>query len=188
MRGFLGGVLLCLVAGVASADEYPVIVGDPQGCHLEIDYEAREDMLRLRPRSPSNGRCEVPLSAIKEGLGEALKLKPDIDLIFLGRLTAYAGMSRTLMHRANKDPRWDSVAGESRDGHVNNLVAALLADPKKTDDALMFVREALAAKNFKITRVSVEKVLVLCVFDSKTVPSGCHPSDALVHLRIAKVP
>jgi len=188
MRAVFLGLLLSFLGGKAFADEFPIVVGDPASCHLEIDHEAREDMLHLRPRSPGNGLCEVPLSAIEEGLSQAMKRRPDVGLIFLGRLIGYAGMSRQLMRRASKDPRWDSATGKARDGHDNNLVAALLADPNRTDDALMVVREALAAQNYVITRVSVEKVLVLCVFDSKVVPSGCHPSDALVHLRIAKTP
>jgi hypothetical protein len=187
VRALLLGAALSFIGGAAIADQ-EVIVGDLKACHLKIEYEAKEQMLHLRPFSPGKDLCEVPLSVIGEGLNQALKGGQDVGLIFLGRLIGYEGMSRLLMLRASKDARWDRATGKARDGHDNSLVAALLADPNEKDDALMVVREALAAQSYEITRVSVEKVLVLCVFDSKTVPSGCHPSDALVYLRIEKAP
>ena len=184
MRAVLLGLLLSFTGSAAFADD--IVVGDPNSCHLRIEYEAKEQMFHLRPTVPTNADCEITPLMVQVGLNQALKGRPDVGRVFLGRLIGYAGMSRQLMRRANKDARWDSTTGKARDGNDNNLVAALLADPNEIDDALMVVRDALAAQSYEITRVSVEKVLVLCVFDNKTVPSGCHPSDALVYLRIAK--
>jgi hypothetical protein len=206
MRGLLGGLLLTFIGSVAFADD--VIVGDPASCHLKIDYEAKEQMLHLRPKIPANGDCEISPLMVQAGLYQALdeqRNNPDLKLIFIGRLVDYPWLSRALTgHAANNSGRlgfWDAGTGHAFDGDDNQYVVdaltsqfgqALVGHP-----FLPAFGDVLAEHGYRISGASAEKVLTRPI----TIPgwpkigrpaepdfSGHFPYDALLHLRIQKVP
>jgi hypothetical protein len=201
MRGLLGGLLLTLTGGVAFADE--VIVGDPALCHLKIDYEAKEQMLHLRPAIPMGATCEITPVMAQAGLYQALdrqRHNPNLRLIFLGRVADYQWLSDDLIELSRcssaQSGWWDGEKGQAIEGSNNAFVADLLEDElghcesTRRVPALGAFGAVLAEHGYDMTGVSVEKVLLRDVSGSDEWPyaGGKFPYDALVHLRIRKAP
>src|SRR5690349_19163366 len=97
MRALIFAALLMTIGRTALSDE-DIVIGDTTACHLRIEYEAKEQMLRLRPTIPVNADCEITPLMLQAGLYQALDRYRDIDLkfIFLGRLESYHWLSEAL--------------------------------------------------------------------------------------------
>lgn len=198
------GVMLSFIGSTALADD--IIVGDPNACHLKVEYEAKEQMLHLRPVLPTGSDCEITPLMVQAGLYQALDRHRDKSLrsIFLGRLESYPWMSEMLFYRARMNSMgqgfWDETQGHpADDSNDNQYVAAVLSGQIGSNcpgDAckrpiLVDIEEVLAEQGYRLGGVSAEKVLKRYAppsGDIAPVPGGKFPYDALVHLRIAKAP
>lgn len=196
MRAILLAALLSFVVGAAFADD-DVIVGDANACHLKIEYEAKEQMLHLRPLLPNGTDCHATSDLVEQGLDAALirYSKLPISLIFLGRLEHYPWLSEALTEKAiamsGPEGRWDALEGHARDGNDNDFVSKVLfvrlpvpAVGEFGERPLEPFVSVLAKHDYSVYTVSVEKVM------SRSVPgrAGHYPYDALVHIPIEKAP
>jgi hypothetical protein len=194
------GLLLSFAGSTAFADD--VIVGDPSACHLKIEYEAKEQMLHLRPTVPTDGSCDITPLMVQTALYQALDRQrgnPDLKLIFLGRLVDYPWLSNALrnyaMDNSGRLGFWNADTGRSVDGDDNAFVGYAIA--WKFRGSMPPFGDVLAEHGYRVVGTSAEKVLVKPMtisawpsFDSPPQQdlTGRFPFDALVHLRIAKVP
>jgi hypothetical protein len=203
MRGLLGGLLLSLISGAALADD-PLIVGNPNSCHIKIDYEAGEQLLHLRPTVPAGAGCEITPLMLQVGLYQALGQHRSgvVRSIFLGRLESYPWLSETLFERARFSSTgpgfWDETTGHPADGSSDNEYVADVLYEKVASKCLFDVcrrpvfgeiKAVLSELGYSLTGVSVEKVLkrhAPAVGGESMIPAGIFPFDALVHLRIGK--
>ncbi|MDY0874466.1 hypothetical protein [Dongia rigui] len=196
MRAILLGALLSFVGGAAFADD-DFIVGDPNACHLKIEYEAKEQMLHLRPQLPSGTDCHATSDLVEQGLDTALTRYSTlpISLIFLGRLEHYPWLSEDLTEKAiamsGPSGRWDAIKGHARDGNDNDFVSKALflrlpvsAVGEFGERPLEPFVSVLAQLGYSVYAVSVEKVMLRSV----TGREGHYPYDALVHVRVDKAP
>lgn len=195
MRAFLIGIFLVLGAAPTWAGEAPIMVGDPDGCRVTVDYEAREQMLHFRPIMPAGKGCEVTPLMVQSALYMALdrqRANSKLALIFLGRLENYPWLSRKLTgHAMNNSGRlgfWDPVKGHASDGNDNQYVVDALSAMFKEDlvghPYLPPFADVLAEYGYRIDGASAEKVL------TKAAQPGLSerfPYDALLHLRITKI-
>lgn len=202
MRALLPGLLLTFIGGSVLADD--VIVGDPTSCHLKIEYEATEQMLHLRPISPTGAHCQITQLMVQAALYQAFDQRrgdPELKLIFLGRLADYYWLPNKVLMSAVDDsgPQggWDRVTGHARGTNDNAYVAAVVekmfsffndGTDHYSEDQRMFTN-VLWEHGYTVVGVSVEKVLVdeTEFFGEPAIPRGRYPCDALVHLRIKKV-
>jgi hypothetical protein len=203
MRAILLAALLSLIGGTAFADD-DVIVGDPTACHLKIEYEAKEQMLHLRPAIPAGAGCTITPLMVQAGLYLALDRhgsNPALRSIFLGRLVNYPWLSDELSARArcNSDTLgfWDSEKGAAIENGNNAYVASVLMDRigrcrgERKAPMLDVFAEVLREKGYALTGASVEKVLMHYLPPSGDIaysPGGKFPYDALTHLDIRKAP
>lgn len=205
MRALALGLLLGFIGGNALADE-ALIVGNPDSCHIKVDYESQEQLLHLRPTVPAGAKCTITPLMLQVGLYQALDRHRDdvLSSIFLGRLESYPWLSDTLFERARFNSMalgfWDETTGHPADGsNDNQYVAAVLSDvigSKCPGDLcrrpiLADIEQVLSEQGYRLGRVSVEKVLTRYApasGDLMSIPAGHFPYDALVHLRIAKTP
>jgi hypothetical protein len=184
--------VLFLATGVPAAAGESVIASVSAGeCTLSLEASDNWPALRLRAGHPAHRPCVIDTAAVVQVLTEAFAethpspASREFTSLALGRLIDYPWLARFLALQAAQDPRWDKSAGKPRRTHVNRYVADVLS-------AAGIIREIeapLREQGYRITGVSVEKVLV-GGFDH--VPGwegpgrkGKIPFDALVWLRLA---
>jgi hypothetical protein len=200
VRAFLIAVLLTLVGGATRADEFLVKTDVP--CQVAAEYEPREHMLHVRISEDTGAECTVPPDGLAAALDEGLAAHDDLQLIFLGRFEDYPWIAEKIVKLAAQDDRpggaWEGGSGKARgDGGSNAYLAHLIADPRKVPfaptveaaDVLWPIRAVLDRHGYAVTGASVEKVITTLV--ERPQGNGNKrrlPTDALVHLRIAKAP
>jgi hypothetical protein len=198
MRALLLAAVLSSVGGVALADEFLVKADNP--CQVTAEYEPREHMLHVRLSEDTGNGCEVPPDGLVTALDEGLTAHDDLQLIFLGRFEDYPWIAEKIVKLAAQDDRpggaWDGGSGKARgDGGNNAYLAHLFADPRKVPfaptaeaaDVLWPIRAVLARHGYVVTGASAEKVITTRV--ASPVGGGKQrrlPTDALIHLRIAR--
>lgn len=160
MRVFKTLLLLSAMLHGAAAFAEPAIlaVHEAGNCRLALEAERSSNVLRVRTAE----HCAVPVkelaALINGGLPKALPqgaAAPHMS-IFIGRLVAYPALARSLARSASASGSWDAGQGKAASGNVNTLVGRLLGKQAE----LAPVRQALRRHGWRLTRISVEKVLV----------------------------
>ena len=201
LRALLLGAALNFIGGAAIADQ-DVVAGDVKACHLKIEYEAKEQMLHLRPIIPMGSACDITPLMVQTALYQALdnrRGKGSVRSIFLGRLVDYPWLSNALRNYAidtsGRLGFWNADTGRSVDGDDNAFVAYAIA--WKFGSSTPPFGDVLAEHGYRVVGTSAEKVLVkpMTITASSGIVSppqperkGRFPYDALLHLRIAKTP
>ena len=131
-------------------------------CSVTLEVERKWKNLHVRLMNTRGGTCtlaEDAFYAFLDSAFTALARAQDTTAyasIFLGRIIEYPWISRFLADTAATDPGWDSDKGKPGDGHENTYVAAILFH----DSIIAPVNDRLARICYKVSGVSVEKVLV----------------------------
>ncbi len=187
----LFAVIVCfaLVASAHAGDRVIASVADGE-CTLQVEVSHNSPTLRLRPVHPDLAACAVTRSAALDVLELAFaQVRADAGAftsLALGRLVDYPWMAQALAESAARDRAWDAARGRPRAGDVNRYVAGIM------NPIAGSLREPLERHGYRITGVSVEKVLV---GGAESVPGwqgprpgGKLPFDAQVWLRLERVP
>jgi hypothetical protein len=160
-RILLASVLL-FGASIPAGGE-AVIASIPAGeCTLSLEAAENWPTLRLRASHPNYRPCFVDKAAMVEALAQAFAgphpvlASREFTSLALGRLIDYPWLVRFLALRAAQDPHWDATAGKPRRVHVNRYVADVLSSPEVVRE----IEAPLREQGYRITGVSVEKVLV----------------------------
>jgi hypothetical protein len=161
-RVLLVSALLLLAAVPATGGE-AVIASVPAGeCILSLEASENWPALRLRANHPNQRPCLIDKASMTHFLSAAFST-PNPTLtsrkftsLAIGRLIDYPWLVSFLARQASQDPQWDAAAGRPRSVHVNRYVADILANQEVVRD----IEAPLRAQGYRITGVSVEKVLI----------------------------
>jgi hypothetical protein len=186
-------LLLVSPASVRSQDT--TIISAPAGeCTLSIEADEEWRTLRLRAHHPRYQPCNVNQEEVLSLLASAFAkteppaLQGEYTSLFIGRLIDYPWLSHYLAETAHRDKRWNRKKGRPIKREINRYTAGLLFNL----DLLKPIQTELSKHGYRITGISVEKVLVggasdLPGPDRKNLP-GRLPFDAQVWLRLRKKP
>jgi hypothetical protein len=191
-------VLACilgpLLAGPVPPARDRVIVTRQVGeCTLTVEADEEAGTLRLRALHPRYRGCRIDREAMVEILGTALsgagerKLEGTYSSLSLGRLIDYPWLSLFLAEAASRDGGWDSGKGEPRAVGINKYVADVLG----RKELLAQIEAPFARGGYKVTAVTVEKVLIgrfqdVPFYEAGPVP-GLFPYDAQLWLRLRRI-
>jgi hypothetical protein len=141
----------------------PIIVSVPAGeCTLSLEMNENWPSLRLRASHPNYRPCFIEKAAMIQTLSQAFSgrhpalASREFTSLAIGRLIDYPWLVQFLARRAAQDPQWDPAAGKPRRVHINRYVADVLSAPEIVRD----IEAPLREHGYRITGVSVEKVLV----------------------------
>ncbi|MFO7707486.1 MAG: hypothetical protein R6V84_04870 [Desulfobacterales bacterium] len=191
-RMFLAGGLL-LLASLPCLGSESVILSVPAGeCTLSLGAVDNWPSLRLRAAHPGHRPCFIgkadAVSLLERAFGDA---HPALNgrvftSLAMGRLIDYPWLAQFLALRAARDPGWDVGAGKPAQVDINRYVAELLFSPEVVRE----LEAPLRAKGYRITGVTVEKVLV-GGFENVPQIEGPHrtgkiPFDAQVWFRLER--
>jgi hypothetical protein len=161
-RILLLSILLLGTSVPATAGE-PVIASVSAGeCTLSLEAAENWPTLRLRAGHPNYRPCFIDKAAVVGALTQAfaephpILASREFTSLALGRLIDYPWLVRFLALQAAQDPQWDATAGKPRGVHVNRYVADVLF----STDIASEIEAPLRVQGYRITGVSVEKVLV----------------------------
>lgn len=176
-------LLLDIAALVAALVASTVALAqEPIDCHPKLESPAQAGAWRIR----ATGNCRVSEGEVIALIDSALAQRPNRDTfsIFLGRFVNYPWLMHGLATDASVSPDWDAKRGRARNQYDNAVVARLLMQ----GGGLAQVRAALEGKGYRLSGVSVEKVLVGTHREFPDyVPAGLKgklPFDAMVWLRV----
>jgi hypothetical protein len=183
---------LLLATGLPLAAGESVLASIPAGeCTLSLEAAANWPALRLRAGHPAHRPCFIEKATVIQVLRQAFSEPHPILIprtftsLALGRLIDYPWLVRFLALQAAQDPHWDKSAGKPRRVHVNRYVADVLS----AAEIIREIEAPLREQGYRITGVSVEKVLV---GGFENVPGwegpgrkGKIPFDAQVWFRLA---
>ncbi len=189
-QALLSAALLFLAIVPATAGE-AVIAFVPSGeCTLSLEASENWPALRLRAVHPDHRPCFIDKASVIRVLSQAFaKPHPEVvsrlfTSLAIGRLIAYPWLVQFLALRAAYDPGWDAVAGKPLKVHINRYVADVLSSP----EIVMEIETPLREQRYRITGVSVEKVLVGGFENVPQLegprPKGKIPFDAQVWFRL----
>jgi hypothetical protein len=161
-RALLAAALL-LLASIPAAGGEAVIASIPSGeCTLGLEAAENWPTLRLRAGHPNYKPCFINKASVTQVLSEAFA-KPHPELasraftsLAIGRLIDYPWLVQFLALRAARDPGWDAAAGKPVKAQINRYVADVLSSP----EIVLEMEAPLREQRYRITGVSVEKVLV----------------------------
>ncbi len=160
-RILLASVLL-FGASLPAAGE-AVLASIPAGeCTLAVEAAENWPALRLRAGHPDHRPCFIEKAAVIQVLAQAFSEPHPILIartftsLAIGRLIDYPWLVKFLARRASQDPHWNVSAGKPRGVHVNRYVADVLFSPEIVRE----IEAPLRERGYRITGVSVEKVLV----------------------------
>ncbi len=176
MRGALLIGTLVLASCAAWAD---------QACAPHVEEHPGWHSASFRAHTDAYKHCPVSEGAYRVVVAGWLKARhetgPSLTSLSLGRAVDFPWLSEYLARAALADPRWDGLHGRLRGGDLNAWVASLLSDPL----LLERLRVPFEGTAYRVTRVSVEKVLVGPVenFLPRGAPTGLRaPFDAQLWL------
>jgi hypothetical protein len=161
-RALLAAALL-LLASIPAAGGEAVIASIPSGeCTLGLEAAENWPTLRLRAGHPNYKPCFINKASVTQVLSEAFA-KPHPELasraftsLAIGRLIDYPWLVQFLALRAARDPGWDVAVGKPVKAQINRYVADVLSSP----EIVLEMEAPLREQRYRITGVSVEKVLV----------------------------
>jgi hypothetical protein len=161
-RALLAAALLLLASIPATGGEV-VIASVPSGeCSLSLEAAENWPTLRLRAGHPKHRPCFIDKESMGRVLSQAFA-KPNPEFasraftsLAIGRLIDYPWVVQFLALRAARDPGWDAAAGKPVKGHINRYVSDVLSSP----EIVLEIEAPLREQRYRITGVSVEKVLV----------------------------
>jgi hypothetical protein len=161
-RALLAAALLFLASIPATGGE-AVIASVPSGeCTLGLEAAENWPTLRLRAGHPEHRLCFIDKESMVRVLSQAFA-EPILSLtsrvftsLAIGRLIDYPWLVQFLALRAARDPGWDAAAGKPVKVHINRYVADVLSSP----EVVLEMEAPLREGRYRITGVSVEKVLV----------------------------
>ena len=187
----LGLVSVILGFTTMSWSQEEVIASSKVGeCSLKIEANVRWQTLRLRALHPEGRNCLVDRDSMLSALSEAfsktglLKFEGVFTSLSIGRLIDYPWLSQYLAITARKDRKWSAKRGKPVALNVNQYVSGVLSHK----DASAQIETIVAKSGYRVTGVSVEKVLVGGL---REVPQyagdmavGLFPYDAQVWFRL----
>ena len=179
-------------ASGAAHEERVILALDEDQCTRRLEADDRWRTLRLRVL-PETSACRFSQASVQALLAAVGELGPPTDpeqaytSLFLGRLVDYPWPSSQLATTAARDPGWDAVRGRPVGRSINSYVGAQLSRP----EVLAFFEAPLAAGGYRVTAVTVEKVLVGRCGDLPQVGTaaqcaGTVPFDAMVWLVLGR--
>ncbi len=190
-QALLAGVLL-LAAAPCPANE-TIIASVPAGeCTLSLGAADNWPSLRLRAGHPSHRSCRIEkadmrrvLEQVFSGPNTALAERRFTSLA-IGRLIDYPWLVQFLALRTACDPGWDAGSGKPMGANINRYVA----DQLFSSEVLREIEAPLRRQGYRITGVTVEKVLV-GGFENVPQLEGPHrngkiPFDAQVWFRLER--
>jgi hypothetical protein len=149
-RALLTAVLAACL-GTAQAQE---------GCEPYVENHRDMETAALRPHRDAFRNCTIDEAAYVRLVAAWLASRgadaPTPRGLGLGRAVNLPWISEHIARAALRDPRWDAARGRDRQGDINGLVVALLAQP----DFLRRLDAPFAGTPWTVRAVSVEKVLV----------------------------
>jgi hypothetical protein len=156
---------------------------------VEADDEAMSLRLRTSPENPGCGYSpETARSLLRKAFETTDPPRPEgtYSSLYIGRLIDFPWLCEYLASAAYADKGWDRVKGIPVSMGVNKYVAALLFRQEATAE----VRKAIEGSGYRITSVTVEKVLVgsfrdVPQYKGRILP-GKVPFDAMVWYRLEK--
>ena len=186
------GLLLSLAPASAGAYQERLILAVKAGaCTLRLEADDDARALRLRVL-PEDGGCRVSREEVQALLRRAFsktdppRLEGAYATLFLGRLADFPWLSEWLASAAAGDGRWDRQEGRAVGMGNEACVAALLSEPRFTEQLEPALRDA----GYRIRGATVEKVLVRDAPEpgaqgARSRP-GRVPYDAMVWLRLER--
>lgn len=162
-HGIVAAILVwSLFGAMARADEAVIASAKAGACDLTVESNEQWQTLRLRAFHPNGLRCQIDQGAMVSVLNAAFARdaapKPAgiYSSLSIGRLIDYPWLSQYLAVTAYRDRAWDTKKGRPVSLEINRYVAHLLFGK----DVLAPLAAALATGGYRVTGVSVEKVLV----------------------------
>lgn len=190
---FLGVAIIILVtvAPAMSHQERLIVSAGAGTCSLTVEADDKARTVRLRV-SPNGQGCHIEKSLMLETLRLAFsktdqpKLEGVYHSLSIGRLIDYPWLSQYLADSAWKDPAWDRKKGKPVNIDLYRYVKNLLARKEVAGE----IDKALEAAGYRVTSVTVEKVLVgglrdVPLYQGRIAP-GKVPLDAIVWFILTK--
>ena len=188
---FIWAVVLMWSAAAQAYQERLILSLTEGECTLRVEADDQSRTLRLRIL-PATPECRFSKPAMQTILKAAFSVADPqqpggtYTSLFLGRLVDYPWLSEDLAFAASKDSRWDRRKGRPVTMALNTYVRDMLSRPEVTSQ----FEEALGASGYRVTAVTVEKVLVGRRSDVPlhfgTSFSGKAPFDAMVWLILGR--
>jgi len=182
-------VILGFTATALSQEE--VITSSKVGeCSLTVEANIRWNTLRLRAHHREGRNCLVDrdsmLSVLSEAFSETGLSKSErvFTSLAIGRLIDYPWLSQYLAIAAREDRKWNAKRGKPVALNVNQYVSEVLS----RKEVLGQVETIVAKSGYRVTGVSVEKVLVGGLREvpqyAGDMAEGLFPYDAQVWFRL----
>lgn len=182
-------VIFGLTSTVLSQEE--VISSSNVGeCSLTVEANARLHTLRMRAYHPEGRNCLVDrdsmLSVLSAAFSKTRLLNSEgvFTSLYIGRLIDYPWLSQYLVITAREDRKWNAKRGKPVALNVNKYVSGVLSQK----EVLAQIEPIVAKRGYRVTGVSVEKVLVgslrVAPQYSGDKSAGLFPYDAQVWFRL----
>jgi hypothetical protein len=188
---FIWAVVLMWSAAAQAYQERLILSLMEGECTLRVEADDQSRTLRLRIL-PATPECRFSKTSMQTIIKAAFAIvdpqQPGgtYTSLFLGRLVDYPWLSEQLALAAGKDSRWDRRKGRPVTMSLNTYVRDMLSRPEVTGQ----FEEALGESGYRVTAVTVEKVLVGRRSDvplhAGTTFSGKAPFDAMVWLILGR--
>jgi hypothetical protein len=176
----------------ASSRDLAIVSANVGECVLTVEANDQWHTLRLRAHHPEGRGCHIDKDSTVSVLTSAFsktdtpKLEGSYSSLSFGRIIDFPWLSQYLAIAAYRDKGWDAKRGKPVAMDINRYVAQLLSRKELLAD----IEPACAQGGYRITSVSVEKVLVggfreVPLYQGDMKP-GLFPYDAIVWLRLEK--
>ena len=183
--------LMAIVAPAVSHQERLIVSAGTGTCSLTVEADDEARTIRLRV-SPNGQGCHIEKALMLETLKKAFskndapKLEGVYSSLCIGRLIDYPWLSQYLADSAWNDPSWDRKKGKPVNLDLHRYVKNLLARKEVAGE----IDKALEAAGYRVTSVTIEKVLVgslrdVPLYQGKMAP-GKVPLDAIVWFILTK--
>jgi len=158
-RSLRWGLLVLMLFSPLQAQEFSLSWLRSGECTLRLQADFRWHVLTVRI-SPEN--CSIPQDQLFQLMQQAVADNDSVfrnhrfSSVFIGRAVEYPWLSNYINHQALMDSAWSKKQGRPRRQNINTYVARLAGKHPFIEK----LNSVLANIHYKITGVSVEKVLV----------------------------
>lgn len=184
-------LFITLPAVAVSYQERLILSTEVGRCSLRVEADDQSRTLRLRAHS-DGPTCAVAKEVMIRTLAAAFakndppRLEGTYSSLFIGRLIDFPWLSQYLALAAYKDREWNREKGKPAAMGINKYVATILGRREVTSQ----IEEAFGDSGYRVTGVSVEKVLVggfrdVPLYEGER-RSGKVPFDGMVWFRLQK--